>query len=198
MLLILRADEKWVSFPLPTYKRMHFHSCHLVVRLDEHNKGSCKGITFLKGICFGCLVQSRRLDLTYTQCTDIWKENYENSIARNKCIQEQEPHLGYWFFNESFVSSLSSYFQASRLSHWLAIWSASPLVQGHFLLCQSTCPGPFLTLPHLICDYCQGLSSYNWLFDFSANTNPNRVIFDSVDSSLSNLFKSTISPNFSS
>ena len=71
MLLILRADEKRVSFPLPTYKCMHFHSCQLVVILDDHIKGSCKGITFLKGICFGCLVQSRRLDLTCTQCTEI-------------------------------------------------------------------------------------------------------------------------------
>ena len=35
------------------------------------------------------------------------------------------------------------------------------------------------------------------LFDFSANSNPNRVIFDSVDLSLSYLFKSIIFPNFS-
>ena len=34
------------------------------------------------------------------------------------------------------------------------------------------------------------------LFDFSANTNPNRVTFDSVASSLSYIFKSTIFPNF--
>ena len=35
------------------------------------------------------------------------------------------------------------------------------------------------------------------LFDFSAITNPNRVIFDSVDKYLSYLSKSTIFPNFS-
>ena len=35
------------------------------------------------------------------------------------------------------------------------------------------------------------------LFDFSAITNPNRVIFDFVDTSLSYLSKSTIFPNFS-
>ena len=37
----------------------------------------------------------------------------------------------------------------------------------------------------------------NLLFDFSANLDPNRVIFYSVDSSLSSLSKSIKIPNFS-
>ena len=37
----------------------------------------------------------------------------------------------------------------------------------------------------------------NLLFDFSSNLDPNQVIFDSVDSSLSSLSKSIKIPNFS-
>ena len=38
---------------------------------------------------------------------------------------------------------------------------------------------------------------YNLLVDFSVNLDPNRVIFDSVDLSLSSLSKSNNFPNFS-
>ena len=37
----------------------------------------------------------------------------------------------------------------------------------------------------------------NSLIDFSVNLDPNRVIFDSMDSSLSSLSKSSTFPNFS-